>query len=198
MSLYWQGEVDWGDEHSLLRRFFARAYDELRAEAIRCLGMWLAHEKSVPAEVLERMRRIWEIRRDATIENADHAREMAAFGWWPVSGKFDEAWAMAQLNDIRTCGAKVTPEPQVMKWLADVAPRFAHDAVRCLELFAEGPEWGAHAPLWDRESNAILSVGLRDPAQETRQAAADLINRLGSLGHRQFRQLLPGPGVTPP
>ena len=194
MILYWHGEIDWDRENGILRRFFTRASDVLRAEAIQFLGMSLAHERSVPAEVLERMRRIWDIRREATIDKAGHAQEIAAFGWWPVSGKFDEPWATAQLTQILASAGKATPEPQVIEWLAEVAPRYPREAVRCLELFAEGRDWDFHASLWDGEANAILGAALRDSQPETRRAAVDLINRLGSRGLRQFRRLLQGPG----
>ena len=53
MALYWRGVIDWD---GLLNRFFARADDARRAEAVQYLGMSLAHEPSVPPEVLDRLR----------------------------------------------------------------------------------------------------------------------------------------------
>ena len=193
MTLYWHGEIDWGHGDSLIDRFFAKADDALRSEAIYFLGMSAAHEPSVPPEVLDRLRRLWEIRRNVIMEQPGHAEELAAFGWWPVSRKFDEPWAMAQLTDILARAGKAAPEFQVADWLADVAPKFPREAVRCLELIAEGSDRD-FLSLFDKQATAILGAGLRDPLPETRQAARDLINRLGSRGHRQFRSLLHGHG----
>ena len=67
-----------------------------------------------------------------------------------------------------------------MQWLADFGPRFPREAVRCLELFAEGCDWDFHMSLWNAQANAVLGAALADPQPEIRNAAAELINRLGS------------------
>jgi hypothetical protein len=192
MILYWHGEIELGDGNSLLDRFLTKADDQLRSVAIHFLGMSMAHEPSVPEPVRERLRRMWEVRREATRDQPDHARELAAFGWWPVSRKFDEPWAIAQLTDILTRGGRATPEMQIADWLADVAPRLPRESVRCLELIAEGCDWDYHLSVWDKQAAAVFGAALHAPQPETRQAAIDLINRFGTRGHRQFRALIQG------
>jgi hypothetical protein len=192
MSLYWHGLIEWTDEDSLLNRFFTRANDALRAEAIQFLGMSLAHQKSVPDEVLDRLRRLWEIRRDAKKDRSGYAQELAAFGWWPAARKFDESWAMAQLTDILSYTAKVTPEGQVLQWLAELADRLPRESIRCLELISEGSGWDFGLSVWEGHIVSILRAALRAPQSEAREAAQALIDRLGSRGQRQFRNLLQG------
>ena len=48
MIVYWYGEIEAEGEDSLLARFFAKAPDALRAEAIRFLGMSLRRGKFRP------------------------------------------------------------------------------------------------------------------------------------------------------
>ena len=194
MTMYWLGEIQWGSDDSLLNRFFARADDGLRAQAVQYLGMSLAHEPSLPAHTVDRLRRLWEIRREATIDPAGHTQELAAFGWWPVSRKFDEAWAIAQLTEILSRAGKVAPEAQMLQWLADVAARLPREAIRCLELFAEGCDWDFHLFVWNTQIASILGAGLRAQQSDAREAARALVNRLGTRGHREFRSLLQNSG----
>ena len=190
MILYWHGEVEVEGENNLLTRFFAEAPDALRAEAIRFLGMSLGEEDSVPDEVMERLNRLWEIRRDTGRDRADHVQELTAFGAWFVSRKFDEGWALAQLSLILSLVGKAEPEDQIVEWLAEVAPRFPMEAVRCLQRMAEEFGWDYHVDQWMTHTNIILSTALREPRSEVSQAAADLINTFGSRGYHQLRNLL--------
>jgi len=190
MIVYWYGEIEAEGEDGLLTRFFAKAPDALRAEAIQFLGMSLGEGNSVPDEVLDRLKRLWKIRLEAAGGRADHVQELTAFGAWLVSEKFDEVWAMAQLKEILQRVGKAEPEDEVVKWLAKVAPRFAIEAVECLGRMSEGFDWDYHVSHWTKHANVVLGTALRDPKPETRRAATDLINHLGSRGHHQFRTLL--------
>ena len=112
-----------------------------------------------------------------------------------MSGKFDASWAIAQLIHILTVAGKAVPEHQVMEWLADFGPRFPREAARRLELFAEGCDWDFHMSLWKcgrlTPSSAPLSP-IRSRKSAMRQR--ELINRLGSRGHRQFRNMVQNGG----
>jgi hypothetical protein len=131
----------------------------------------------------------WDIRRDATKNRSGHPRELAAFGWWAASGKFDESWALDQLSDLLSHADKVTPDGQVLPWLANVATRRTHDAVRCLDLIAEHCNLDFRLEVWNGHVVSILRAALRSPEPETRQPAQALIDRLGSRGLQQFRSL---------
>ena len=104
-----------------------------------------------------------EIRRDATKDRPGHARELAAFGWWAASGKFDESWAIDQLTDLLSHPDKVTPEGHVLQWLANVAAQRPRDAVRCLDLFAEHCNWDFRLEVWNGHVVSILRAALRSP-----------------------------------
>jgi hypothetical protein len=193
MILYWHGEVEAEGEGNLLSRFFAQAPDALRAEAIRFLGRSLGEEDSIPEEVMGRLDRLWEIRIQIARDRADCVEELTAFGAWFASRKFDERWALAQLTLILSLVGKAEPEDQIVEWLAEIAPRFPMEAVRCLQQMAEGCGWDYHVDQWMTQANVILSTALRDPRSEVGQAAADLINTFGSRGYHQFRNLLQAP-----
>ncbi len=190
MKVYCHGEIGWDRDDNLLTRFFTNSHVTLRAEAIRFLGIALVEERSVFTEVLDRLKQLWESRREAAGRQEGNAKELPEFGWWFISGKFDESWAMAQLTDILARAGKAAPEPRIMPWLADVAPRLPREAMRCFELYAEGCDWDFHMLVWEAQIKAILSAALRDSHAEIRQAAADLVDRLGSRGHRQFRSVI--------
>ena len=131
--------------------------------------MALAHEPTLPPEVLDRLRQLWEIRRGATKDQPGHARELAAFGWWAASGKFDESWAIDQLTDLLSHPDKVTPEGQILQWLANVAARRPWEAVRCLDLFAEHCDWDFHLEVWNGHVVSILRAALHSSLPEARK-----------------------------
>jgi hypothetical protein len=197
MIVYWYGEVAADTEDSPVTRFFSKAPDELRAEAVHFLGRILGEEESIPADVMDRLKRLWQLRRQAAAGQPDHARELTAFGGWVASGKFDQGWALAQLNAILETAGTAEPEREVVEWLAKTAPRFAAEAVECLGRMAEGFEWDHRVAGWAEQAGDVLDAALRSPRPEARRAAADLINRFGTRGHHQFRHLLRGPSGGP-
>jgi hypothetical protein len=66
--------------------------------------------KPLDPEIKERLIKLWawrihEVRTASDPRQA--AEELGAFGWWFVSGAFDDEWALDQLIEILPIGGKV-------------------------------------------------------------------------------------------
>lgn len=198
MVFYWRGLLDLDATDSLLPRFYEAAPDPVRAHAMAFLGRNLCSKDSTPPpEVLERLSALWVHRRsEASRETGSSAEELAAWGWWFASGRFDASWSLDQLEWVLTAVGKADPDHLVVEELARLAPSHTPRVVRCLRLFFEHirgrtDEWRIHAA--EEETKVILSAGLQHGDQIVREEAADLVNYLGARGFRQFRALLSPP-----
>ncbi len=196
MTIYWWGRIGFEE----LGRFFATAPPVIRGHALSFIGQSLA---KAPPDVtpggLERLVALWEWRLATVkkelkrIPRKDLRDELSHFGWWFVSNAFERSWALNQLREALALAKWAEPDEQVVQDLADLAPRKPDIAVECLANLAEGDEydWGLdHA--WEENPRRILTTALRSKDARARQAAADLINRLGQRGFLQFGDLLSG------
>jgi len=195
MVFYWRGKLDLDEQGEMLRRFYEKASDSLRAHAIEFIGRSLSNtEGAVEAEVLEPLRSIWVIRLDAAraaLNHGTHTRELAAFGWWFASGKFDDSWAVEQLSAALSLTRKIDADWLVLERLATLAEAMPKEVVRCVALMIEGDLQGWEIHGWRGELRAILSTVIRGSDPNARQGAAELVNRLGAKGVLEFRDLLP-------
>lgn len=192
MTLYWRGKLDMDGPEGLMTRFWNGASEDIRGHALGFIGRSLYNwHDIVPAETLERLRIFWEGRLAVAKEmpESDFA-EMAAFGWWFVSGKFEEAWAIKQLAEALKIARRTEHENVVVERLAGLSQRMPLEAVQCLEAIAKGDKagWGIYG--WRQHATNILSAALAEPNPETRTAAESLVHYLGGRGYFQFGELL--------
>ena len=92
--------------------------------------------------ILNRLTSFWEYRL-AEIKASDsppaHESEIAAFGWWFVSGKFEDDWALSQLTEVlRMVGTVDLADREVVGRLADLMLLRPKQAITCLRLMVEG------------------------------------------------------------
>jgi hypothetical protein len=113
---------------------------------------------------------------------------LAAFGWWFISGKFDDRWATAQLAGALKIAEKTDPGDLVVERLAALAQDMPEETIQCLDALIRGDRdgWGIHG--WREHARTILAIAHQDP--KAMVVADSLINYLGSLGHFEFRDLL--------
>lgn len=187
--LYARGVIRADDE--VFVRFWENARPWLAAHALVFAGQSLRRDKEpIPADVLERLRQLWE-RRWVAIEAAGRERgaEAAAFGWWFIADRFDRGWALGQLvNALRVAGG-TRVDFKVMEMLAAVASGYPRDAVAALELFVEGEEpWKIHG--WRDEIRTILQIALASADSEAKTSAQRIVQGLGARGYFDFRELL--------
>lgn len=194
MLFYGRGKLPLEPPTGLLGRFFERAPGRIRGRAIEFIGRSLRDNKGdVPPAVIRRFTTLWERRIErARAAPAESADELANFGWWFVSQRFDEAWAIQRLEEALNLANKAESHymSTVAEALAAIAARRPREAVRCLEklIEADSEGWGILGS--EDHARTILAAAMGSGDPEAREAATALIHRLGARGHLGFRDLL--------
>jgi len=192
MTLYWRGTINLNEPEGLLAQFYAKAPDALCGYALEFVGRSLHQTKeAIEPNILNRIQLLWQQRLEtARTEPASHTHELAAFGWWFNSGKFDETWAVEQLAEVLKLGVQVE-DFLVSERLATLAPKMPQSVIECLSLMIETAKNDWHIYGYGEEAKIILSAAIGSSNNQAKQTAVALINRLGELGHWEFRELLP-------
>ena len=193
--LYGRGKLSLDEANGLLRRFFAAADDKLRARTIEFVGRSLRNTAELRPDMIDRFKQLWAWRLDAmrTADNPQvHFSELSAFGWWFISGKFDDEWAMENLLESLRLVQKTEFEDRVVERLVALAEKMPGEAVECLTHLIEGDKEGWAIYAWREHARSILSMALRIGNGEVKQAATDVVNRLGARGYFEFGDLLTG------
>jgi hypothetical protein len=192
MTLYWHGAIQLDDP--LLQAFFSRAPDEVRASALRFIGTSLRDAEATPDEdVLERLRLLWEARLPYARKDPEtHRKEMAAFGWWVISAKLDDAWTLGQLREATVVGGDIDIANLVVRRLANLVAVAPAAVIESLEHMAQSDREGWKIYGWREDARTILSAVIAGGDSEARAAAVGLVHRLGARGFQEFRDLLPG------
>jgi hypothetical protein len=191
MAAYWRGKAEL-DEPDLLLAFFDTAPDSLRGHALSSVGHALDRSDEVPPEMLDRLQVLWTSRLVVARERpVEHSDELAAFGWWFGSGKFEPDWSLRQLIEALRLTKKIESHYLVAERLAEVAETAPMQAVGALRLMVEADvdSWGLAG--WSEEVKVIITSAIAASDSATRQAAVDLIHYLGARGYQEFRELLP-------
>ena len=198
MHLLASDKIKPDEPDSLLRRFFQKAPDSLRGFAMQQVGLALKNsaEKAI-APIMDKLKALWQWRLEEANSQKVHEsyqKEMAAFGYWFISGRLDNTWAISQLKQALEIAGKVDPDDEVLERLTTVANEAPGEVVECLRLMVEGSkeEWAIHG--WDDDARKILAAGLESGSEIVHQAAEDLVNRLGARGFLQYRHLLSSTG----
>ena len=193
MYFYWRGELGLDDTNGLLSFFYEKAPGSLRAKGLESVGRRLRNEEEdVNEEVIQRLRRLWESRlRDAGEANdkSPYEKELAAFGWWFASGRFDDNWAIEKLIESIEVGGNVDDRSAVVERLATLTPTMPISVARALRLIVEDSDYLRVYSFVD-EAKKSLSTLLASDNEEAVHQARRTIDRLLSLGHRDFRDLL--------
>lgn len=192
MVFYWRGKLSFKDP--LLVKFWEKAPDALRAHAIAFVGQALKQtEGGVSAEILDRLKRLWE-RRFRTAKksqnSSDFERELSAFGWWFISGKFEAKWALDRLFACLQIAHKAEPTHMVLEALAEKSKDLPLEALQCLRLIAEGDKQGWE--LYASRDNIRRIIQLSLGNTKAKQEAERLIHYLGSRGFLDLRNFLIG------
>jgi hypothetical protein len=190
MVFYWRGKLSLDDP--LLTAFWEKASDTLRGHAFSFVGRALKQTSGeIPAEVLDRLTQLWEVRLALAKQfqsPADLVKEMAAFGWWFVSDKFDVGWAIAQLSESLRLVHKTEPDHMVLEHLAKSVETHPMESAECLRMIAEGDREGWNLYASRDHVRRILEVALQNPTAG--EEAKRIIHYLGSRGFLEFRNLL--------
>jgi hypothetical protein len=195
MERYWRGEIELDDAGSLLARFYAKTTGRLAGYALNVVGRWLCHEQAVVSpELIDRLRSLWakrlEVVRARASSKAD-AVELVPYGWWFISGRFDDAWAIDQLTAALELAGETTPDHRVVERLSGLASALPRQVLECLRLLVEGDKRGWGIQVWEPHVRTVLTAAIQSADAGSRQAAIDFIPVLAARGHLAFRDLLP-------
>ncbi|MBD2341446.1 hypothetical protein H6G64_31340 [Calothrix sp. FACHB-156] len=198
MTLYWRGKLNFDESEGLLGQFFELASDTLRAYALEFVGRSLKNTQGeVDPEILNRLQLLWEKRIEIvcnSTEPSSYTTELAAFGWWFGSAKFDDSWAISQVKQILELVGKVAPDFLLLERLAILVDTIPESVAECLELMIKKDKsgWGIYG--WRDETKTILSKAIQSTSDKARKTAENIIQELGKRGHWEYRDLLPPSG----
>ncbi len=191
-NFYWRGKIDL-EEDGLLDRYFRKTSPELRGHVLDFMGRLLEQtEDEIPDEALRRLQRFWEWRLESIRSNdGDGAEELAYFGRWFISDKFDGEWSVNQLRDALELTGKIEATSWVIDRLPQLAERFSCTCMECIKLIGVSGE-GVLVLGGSRMEKAreILREGLQSGDGKVREKARSVVHRLGAHGYPDLRELL--------
>ncbi|MDJ0589333.1 MAG: hypothetical protein QNJ72_04950 [Pleurocapsa sp. MO_226.B13] len=195
MNLYWQGQLSLDSPEGMLVKFYEQAPDVLRGYALEFIGKSLERTKEkIPPEILDTLMSLWE-NRFYWASNSKHTNlyqnELAAFGFWFISEKFDNDWSMEQLKKVLGLINKIQPDFFVIKRLTVLSPLKPESVFDCFKLMIEQDISGMNIYGWSSEGKVILDNAIQKGNNATKALAIRLIHDLGRRGHWNFRDLLP-------
>lgn len=190
MVLYRRGLFRLDDPESIFSQFWKCAPNKLRAYTLEFIGRSLRDTKDeVPPDILQRLQALWESRLNRAKRESDVANhgELSAFGWWFISAKFDDEWAISQLYEAIERTKSIEPDLWVVERLAKLVTQMPEECVKCLELMVihESTGWGIYS--WREAAKEILGKALQT---EAAAHAEKVINYLASKNLLEFRELL--------
>ncbi len=196
--LHARGQTVAADSRRLHEGFWANAPDPLRARAVFCAGRMLG-AGPVSQDALERLLALWE-GRAAEIQAGDpgeHSHELAAFGSWFSSGRFDAAWSLEQLAAVMKLLARVPGENGAPLWplynATEHLERYVADhpaaTLECVAALLELSGAALGLGLWMSHVRAVLDAARGHADGSIRQRATELANRCVAYGDESFRDL---------
>jgi len=194
MRFYWSGKIGLDEPDGLIALYFARAPDVLSGYALEFVGRSLYNTtERVPSELLTRLQALWEWRMElmhGEIQDASRTTELAAFGWWFGSGKFDDAWAIAQLEVVLSRNKKVEANHLVVEHLDSLVTSMPLSVARCLTLLIKGDEQGWVTSSVLNQVRGILAKVLQSDDDTVQQVAEDIARYLVTRGDLNALNLL--------
>lgn len=196
LLLYVWGHVDL--DSGPLADFFKTAPVEVRSRTLGHAGwqLWRS-EDEVPTEVLMRLQILWESRR-AAIEAASEqappdegtssAAELAAFGWWFRSDRFDREWALKQLLlalEHMPVGEEVNVD--VTKQVARIANTNLEVALHAYDRLLHLARQTWHLSEVVHEGTVILKTSIESGQARLADQADGLINEIAGWGFLDIR-----------
>jgi len=196
LAFYVRGKVSLDAEDSLLQQFFHNAPTEVRADFVSRAGWQLGREAgAIKAEVLQRLRHLWEFRLQVAAKTPEGARaEIAEFGSWFGSGAFDALWSLKMVErTLRLTGGAIQDGKGVCERLESLASAHPSEVISILQLMLGSGRHDYNITWWAGDIRRALEGVLSSGDEPARSAVRDLINnQLGARGFHQFRDLLKG------
>jgi hypothetical protein len=177
LALYVHGDIGLGDE--LLRRFFDRAYPELRRYMIFEVGRLLQNlQTEARPEILPRLQALWDRRLEAVNRGEAGAvtSELEPFGWWFGSGRLPDLWALKQLEALLQQRIVPDPDHTVTERLVGLAKAYPSRAIQVMRRMVQLNPDPWRPLMWVSEVRAMIESAIA--SQEA--GAADLARILAA------------------
>jgi hypothetical protein len=158
------------------------------------VGTSVSHwNEGAPPQVYERLKKLVERRLEVARQAASPAgsvNELANFGWWFASEKFDERWSLETLLAVLRLTRKAEGEMDVVKLLAARCARYPVECVACLRLMIEADRERWLLLAVENDAMELLRQALRSDNPEAALSARRLAEELIARGHFGFRAIL--------
>jgi hypothetical protein len=191
VTFFWQGKLDLG-LGGLIDQFYAKASDELGEHALEFIGRSLdgPPEQKIPPAILDRLRALWESRVKAAEDKATSGAELAGFGWWFASKRFDPDWSCQQLLVALRLARKIDPDFSVAKQLVEHVDSRPLPTLEALFQIIEADREGWSIYGWDNEARQILERAIQMNNPQIYESAKRVVDLLFAKGHFEYRHLL--------
>jgi hypothetical protein len=192
MLYYWWGKLAFEDDDGILDTFYAVASDKLRSHALWFVKNLLGQTEA-PLEAFGRAQKLME-RRLATAKAApsrdEFSEELANFGYWFASGRFEDRWAVETLLSTLRLTRRVYGDREVMRRLVELCPRYPVECIECVRHIIEGDREHWVMVLVEGAAREVLRSGLESSNPQAAVAARRLIEDVIALGYFEYRTLL--------
>jgi hypothetical protein len=193
MTYYWQGYLP--ANGPLMRAFLRDAPARLRRHALEYIGRSLHRSGEVPAEPLALLRDLLSRRIAALASTGEVAVkegiivELAGYGWWFTSGKFEAKWALDALLVCLRNGVGVDPLYSLTEALVRLAPEFQVEVAEVVRRLIDGPRADYIVSASALELRQVLAELATSDDATVQAMLAATVDRLLSHGYVQFRNL---------
>lgn len=188
VTFFWRGVI----EREFLEQYFDRAGDDIAAQVLGFAGHALRNTTGeIPGSVRERFILLWERRYSVgSSDPEEHCLELRAFGTWFASKKFDETWALAQLDRVvDLVGAPILGH-LVAEYLVDLVPMYPATVARVFTRMIEHPEHEWDLIGWRDEARGIVEAAIDSDDDDAIQYAREIVDIYVRQGEVDFRDLL--------
>lgn len=190
--MYWRGVIKLDDP--LLTSFWALADDALKEHLMDFVGMSIRNETDpLSCEQEGLFRQLWESRvaeAETATDPSRYEKEMAGFGWWFSSGKFEEDWVSDQYLRVLDFGSQMRTHHFVAEALVRVS---SSKPLKVLQILSKMID--LNQPSWmimgDRhEVTSVLRTGLQSSDALVQKLGREIVSRLIARGHTEYADLL--------
>lgn len=191
MALYWRGKI--ALDSPLIVSFYEKADTDLKRSALAFIGSALQNTKDKPPEVVvDRLTRLLESRfQESTKTN--NFEELGPFNSWLGIDFFPASWRLEKMTRISEKLEKGEPAFDLIETLNGMREINPMMVMRCLEnsIFREKSALRYSS---GKNLKNLLQFYLHYKADASvQEQARSLINKIGSLGHFDFREILKAP-----
>ena len=180
-------------ELELVNKFFFVANDHVRSYTVQQIAVRFSrYVRADDSErIAELLKEFWDAR-IVVVERAelarDYERELATFGYWFVSGIFDDQWAIDQLLRTLALSKSIKPWIESMATLHNLGSAFPSKVALCIKHLATSK----NAWYFGRSDTChnVLRQALKTSDSEERAQIVEVINYLVASGFVDFKALL--------